>query len=40
MDFKTYYLNQAGNGLPNFQGSPYQRGYGFLERFLDILCQL
>lgn len=27
MDFKSYYLNQAGNGLPYFQGSPYQRGY-------------
>lgn len=36
MDFKTYYLNQAGNGLPFFQGSPYQRGYGLGGIFRKI----
>lgn len=28
MDFKDYYLKQAGSGLPYFQGSLYQKGYG------------
>ena len=28
MDFKEYYLNQAGSGLPYFQGTLYQKGYG------------
>lgn len=36
MDFKTYYLNQAGNGLPFYQGSPYQRGYGLGGVFRNI----
>lgn len=36
MDFKSYYLNQAGNGLPYFQGSPYQRGYGLGGIFRNI----
>lgn len=36
MDFKSYYLNQAGNGLPYFQGSPYQRGYGLGGIFRKI----
>ena len=36
MDFKSYYLNQAGNGLPFFAGSPYQRGYGLGGIFRNI----
>ena len=28
MDYKEYYLNQAGSGLPVFHGSRYQKGYG------------
>lgn len=28
MDYKTYYLNQAGNGYPVYIGTPYQKGYG------------
>ncbi|CAF0861277.1 unnamed protein product [Brachionus calyciflorus] len=28
MDFKDYYLKLAGSGLPYFQGSFYQKGYG------------
>ena len=28
MDFKEYYLKQAGSGQPYFHGSPYQKGYG------------
>lgn len=33
MDFKKYYLNQADNGLPYFQGSPNQKGYGLGDIF-------
>ena len=36
MDFKSYYINQAGNGLPYFSGSPYQRGYGLGGVFRNI----
>ena len=36
MDFKAYYLNQALNGLPSFQGSPYQRRYGLGGIYLKI----
>ena len=36
MDFKSYYLNQAGNGLPYFVGSPYQKGYGLGGIFRNI----
>lgn len=36
MDFKSYYLNQAGNGLPYFTGSPYQKGYGLGGIFRNI----
>ena len=36
MDFKSYYLNQAGNGLPYFVGSPYQKGYGLGGVFRNI----
>jgi hypothetical protein len=36
MDFKNYYLQQAGNGLPYYQGSPYQRGYGLGGVFRNI----
>jgi hypothetical protein len=28
MDFKTYYENQIGSGLPVFHGAKYQRGHG------------
>ena len=32
-----YYINQAGNGLSVFQGSPYQRGYGWFGRLIKGL---
>ena len=28
MDFKKYYEDQIGSGLPVFQGAKYQRGHG------------
>lgn len=28
MDYKTYYENQIGSGLPVFYGARYQRGHG------------
>jgi hypothetical protein len=34
MDFNNYYVTQAGNGLQGFEGVRYQRGHGFLGRFL------
>ena len=36
MDFKSYYINQAGNGLPYFVGSQYQKGYGLGGVFRNI----
>lgn len=36
MDYKSYYLNQAGQGLPYFQGVSYQRGYGLGGIFRNI----
>lgn len=36
MNFKEYYIKQAGGGLPYFQGSPYQRGYGLGGIFRNI----
>jgi hypothetical protein len=32
MDLNTYYINQAGSGLPGFEGVRYQRGHGFFGR--------
>jgi hypothetical protein len=29
---EEYYMNQAGNGLPYFQGVRYQKGHGFFGR--------
>lgn len=27
-DFENFYVNQAGNGIPYYQGQPFQKGYG------------
>lgn len=28
MNYKQYYLNQVGQGVPVFEGEPFQRGFG------------
>jgi hypothetical protein len=33
MDFKTYYENQVGSGLPVFYGAKFQRGHGLGSMF-------
>jgi hypothetical protein len=33
MDFKSYYENQIGSGLPVFYGTKYQRGHGLGSMF-------
>lgn len=37
MDFESYYVNQAGNGLPGFHGVKWQRGHGFFGRLLQMV---
>lgn len=33
MDYKEYYTNQIGSGLPVYYGSRYQKGYGLGNMF-------
>lgn len=34
--FENYYLKQAGNGLPSFSGTRYQRGHGLGNIFRSL----
>ena len=34
---EDYYINQAGSGLPGFQGTRYQRGAGLGSMFSGLL---
>jgi hypothetical protein len=33
--YTQYYVNQAGSGLPGFQGIRYQKGHGFFGRLFS-----
>lgn len=35
--YEDYYVNQAGSGLPGFQGSRYQRGAGLGSIFTGLM---
>ena len=34
--FEDYYTHQSGNGLNYYQGSPFQKGYGFGGLFRSL----
>lgn len=37
--YEDYYLNQAGNGIPGFHGTRYQRGAGLGSLLTGLLRQ-
>ena len=37
--YNSYYLNQAGSGIPGFQGIQFQRGHGFFGNLFSTIVK-